>query len=108
MTERNPMSLDIEEYFSGRRLYGDDFSDAQLFEWYEGEKEGYAGSVLANSGEYRYHYHELNRFHFFDRISIAPGSAALGLGSALSTPSLQVRPPSRDSVRTIHPSGRPS
>jgi SAM-dependent methyltransferase len=76
------MPSDIEEYFSGRRLYGDDFTEAQLREWYDGEREGYAGSVLANQPQYRYHYHELNRFHFFGRIEIAPGSAAIGLGSA--------------------------
>jgi SAM-dependent methyltransferase len=73
---------DIDEYFSGRRLYGDDFTEAQLREWYDGEREGYAGSVLANQPQYRYHYHELNRFHFFGRIDIVPGSAAIGLGSA--------------------------
>jgi len=97
------MMRDIEEYFSGRFLYGDDFSEAQLVEWYEGEKEGYAGSVLAKRGEYQYHYHELNRFHFFSRIKIEPDATALGLGSAYGH-EFQPIAPSLAKITIIDPS----
>lgn len=76
------MTNDIDDYFSGRKLYGDDFDDTQLRVWYDGEKEGYAGEVLANQGEYRYHYHELNRFHLYGRVEVPEGAHAIGLGSA--------------------------
>jgi SAM-dependent methyltransferase len=76
------MKFPNKDYFSGRRLYGDDFNDEQLRDWYESESEGYAKSVLATQKKYSYHYHELNRFHFFGRIEITPGAAAIGLGSA--------------------------
>lgn len=73
---------DMERYFSGQELYGDDFSGARLQEWYDGEAEGYAGEVLNNQPRYRYHYHELNRYHLFDRIDLPVGGEAIGLGSA--------------------------
>jgi SAM-dependent methyltransferase len=76
------MITDMSDYFAGRKLYGDDFTNEQLHVWYDGEKEGYAGEVLANQGEYRYHYHELNRFHLFGRADIPRGAHAVGLGSA--------------------------
>ena len=33
---------DIEEYLSGRTLYGDDFTRAQIRDWFADEREGYA------------------------------------------------------------------
>ena len=33
---------DIEEYLSGRTLYGDDFTPAQIRDWFADEQEGYA------------------------------------------------------------------
>ena len=41
-------------------------------------------------------------------LNLMKSTAAFGLGNSESAPSLQVRPPSRDSVRTSHPSGRPA
>lgn len=56
--------------------------DTQPRVWYDGEKEGYAGEVLANQGEYRYHYYELNRSHVYGRVELPEGAHAIGLGSA--------------------------
>jgi SAM-dependent methyltransferase len=76
------MTADMREYFAGNRLYGDDFTEEELRAWYDGESEGYAQEVLASRSAYRYHYHELNRFHLFRRVTIPQGAHALGLGSA--------------------------
>lgn len=73
---------DINDYFSGRKLYGDDFNEAQLRVWYDSEAEGYAGEVLSTQGEYKYNYHELNRHHLFRHITLQEGAQAIGLGSA--------------------------
>lgn len=72
----------IDDYFSGNILYGDDFSEAQLYAWYEEEKEGYSGIALSHREVYKYHYHELNIFHLFKHIKIPLGANAIGLGSA--------------------------
>jgi SAM-dependent methyltransferase len=76
------MTAEIEEFFSGRRLYGDDFTATQLRAWYDEEKEGYAGEVLSQQGEYEYKYHQLNRYHLYGRVKIVEGAEAIGLGSA--------------------------
>ncbi len=76
----------IEQYLSGKHLYGDDLSLAEIALWHEEEREAYANLVKQYGWaetEGRYAYHPLNVFHgyrylpqdaFFER--------ALGLGSA--------------------------
>ena len=68
-------------YLSGERLYGDDFSLAQIKEWYEDEKEGYSGLI---SGEgHSYGYHELNKLHGFSKLrKIKKFRKVLGFGAA--------------------------
>lgn len=75
-------SNSVEEFFLGNKLYGDDFIEEQLRIWYEEEKEGYSEVVLSQQDVYRYHYHELNRFHLFRHANIPQGAHAIGLGSA--------------------------
>ena len=41
-------------------------------------------------------------------LNLMKSTAAFGFGNSESTPSLQERPPSCDSLRTNHPSGRPA
>ncbi|MFA5953748.1 MAG: class I SAM-dependent methyltransferase [Candidatus Pacearchaeota archaeon] len=55
----------MNEYFSGKKLYGDDFNLKQIKEWYDDEKEGY--SQL--KGDYEvYSYHEINKIHGYSKI----------------------------------------
>lgn len=51
------------EITSGQRLYGDDFSPAQIEDWFESERRGYYD--IADKEDYSYGYHALNRFHAF-------------------------------------------
>lgn len=82
MKEKTMDTNSVEDFFLGKKLYGDDFTEVQLRIWYEEEKEGYSGVVLSQQEEYRYHYHELNRFHLFRYVNIQQGAHAIGLGSA--------------------------
>lgn len=76
------MTDEMEEFFSGKRLYGDDFTGEQLRVWYDGEKEGYADEILSQKTVYSYRYHELNRYHLFRHVAVPQGAQAIGLGSA--------------------------
>jgi SAM-dependent methyltransferase len=73
---------DMTEYFSGRKLYGNDFTLKQLEIWYESEKEGYAGEVLSRNESYAYKYHALNAYYGFPYLKARKDISALGLGSA--------------------------
>jgi SAM-dependent methyltransferase len=75
------MSDDMNAYFSGQLLFGDDFKSTQLKQWYEAEKEGYSGLVKA-AGAYTYKYHALNERHGFRHIKLRPNAKALGIGAA--------------------------
>lgn len=72
----------MEEYFSGRKLYGDDFSAEQIKQWYDAEAEGYAGLGAGQHNKYQYHYHTLNQVHGFSKIKEASLGNALGFGAA--------------------------
>jgi len=73
---------DIDEFFSGTKLYGDDFDSDQLRQWYEDEKEAYADLGAKSRGIYRYAYHELNRRYGFRFLTGRVFASVLGLGSA--------------------------
>jgi ubiquinone/menaquinone biosynthesis C-methylase UbiE len=56
---------DLETYFSGKALYGDDFDHEKIKEWFEDEKEGYSQII---DEKYEYAEHGLNKLHGFSRI----------------------------------------
>lgn len=73
----------MEAYFSGRKLYGDDFSLRQITRWFEEEAEGYAELGNRELSAYTYAYHALNRFHGFRHLKgIDRFDHVLGFGSA--------------------------
>lgn len=73
----------IEEYFSGKELYGNDFSPTEIEEWYRLEEEGYANLISNDTGVYTYNYHNLNKVFGYDNIKDTHHfAAALGIGSA--------------------------
>ena len=49
----------MNEFFSGKKLYGDNFNLNQIKKWYDDEKEGY--SELISLKKYFYGYYELNK-----------------------------------------------
>lgn len=72
----------MERYFEGNALYGDDFSAAQIAEWYADEKDGYANLGAKDAASYRYIYHAWNTFHVYRYLPPGQFSHVLGFGSA--------------------------
>jgi len=73
---------DLSPYLSGEKLYGDDFGEKEIAEWYNAELEGYAALGSKDKGKYEYSYHAANWFHFFQYIKNGSFNHALGIGSA--------------------------
>ena len=82
---------DMDRYFRGEALWGDDFAPDELEAWWKAEEEGYSGLIAGKQEERRYSYHALNRRLFFDRYPVAPGARVLGLGSALGHELLPIK-----------------
>lgn len=59
---------DISLYLSGKKLYGDDFGNAEIAAWFEDEREGYADLGAKELDETQYEYHALNRYHGFRHL----------------------------------------
>jgi SAM-dependent methyltransferase len=73
----------LHEYLSGNILYGDDFSQEEIEEWYRDEEEGY-GSLVNDAGkEYRYAYRGMDEKYAFKYLPEKMRMMnALGIGSA--------------------------
>lgn len=77
------MSLNFEEeYFSGKRLYGNDFNSEQIDEWFADEKEGYANLGSKDQETYKYMYHELNIKCGYSNLDDPKFDNVLSIGSA--------------------------
>ena len=77
------MHDNIEPYFSGEKLYGDDLPLPDLQIWYDEETEGYANLGAGESTAYQYFYHNLNRTHGYRYLpENLHFSKVLGIGSA--------------------------
>jgi SAM-dependent methyltransferase len=76
------MQLDMEKYFSGSALYGDDFSRFEIDQWYKDEAEGYAGLGAENSESYIYQYHALNQFHGYGYLPHERYEHVVSIGGA--------------------------
>lgn len=83
-------------YLSGERLYGDDFDQAQIDDWFEDEREGYAnlGSEAAEGGEVDPEpqdqpglsgYDAFNQRHAWRHLPGGDLGNALGIGSAYAS-----------------------
>lgn len=76
------MTDDLALYFSGEKLYGDDFTREEIDAWFADEAEGYADLGAKDKGSYVYGYHQLNRRHAFRFLEGRRFDHALGIGSA--------------------------
>ena len=78
-----PNNPEIEACFSGRKLYGDDFSPGEIERWFQEEAEGYANLGSKDISSYSYQYHTLNRIHGFRHLSkTGKYKHVLGFGAA--------------------------
>lgn len=96
-------SRDIEECLTGKYLFGDDFGPDEIDQWYEDEREGYAGLSAVSRDSYRYGYHALNSLLGFGQIRLEAGSKALGVGAAFGDELEPVRT-KLDSIVIVEPS----
>lgn len=73
----------INYFFSGKELYGDDFIEDQILQWYRDEEEGYANLGSNNMKKYSYQYTAMNEHYGFKYIDKnRKFQNALGFGSA--------------------------
>lgn len=83
----------IDDFLSGQRLYGDDFTLEQIREWYDDEKEGYAELGAKDRSTYTYLYHSLNYHHGFKYLKGRDRfNNVLGVGSAYGDEFLPILP----------------
>jgi SAM-dependent methyltransferase len=73
---------DMTPYFSGKKLYGDDFTLEQLRAWYDKEEEGYSSMGSSDRENYQYEYHALNKRLLFKHLPARTFDNILGFGSA--------------------------
>lgn len=76
------MTDELASYFSGEKLYGNDFTIEEICKWFSDEAEGYANLGSKNRDRYVYSYHQLNRYHGHKFLSGRRFDNALGIGSA--------------------------
>lgn len=73
---------EMEVYFSGKKLYGNDFAAEQIEAWFADEAEGYFNLTQSGGGKYTYGYHALNKRHGYSGLPKCRFGHVLGIGSA--------------------------
>jgi SAM-dependent methyltransferase len=73
---------DISRYLSGELIYGDDFSQDEIEDWFRDEENGYAGLDHEDAKAPVYLYHALNLLHGFNYLPDGRFERVLGIGSA--------------------------
>jgi ubiquinone/menaquinone biosynthesis C-methylase UbiE len=73
---------DLVRAFRGDTLYGDNFSPAEIREWFDDEREAYANLGAKERGAYRYGYHGLNTEHGFQHLPDRRFDRVLSFGGA--------------------------
>jgi len=70
----------LKEYFSGKKLYGDDFNLKQIKKWFEDEKEGYSKLI---SEDHIYEFHQINKIHGYNKLkNVKKFNSVLSFGGA--------------------------
>lgn len=78
--DRNVNEASDDRYFEGHAVYGDDFNEDQIRQWYAEEEHGYYNLTQTYS-KHVYGYHELNHYHAF-RFLPGPYETCLAMGCA--------------------------
>jgi SAM-dependent methyltransferase len=73
---------DMNKYFSGEKLYGDDFTLEEIREWYDQESEAYAQMYGIEVNEKSYESHTNNMYGYKYLKNIPTFDKVLGLGSS--------------------------
>lgn len=90
------------DYFKGVKLYGDDFNEEQIKDWFEHEAEAYANlsenKPIDEAKNKDYGYNQLNTFLGFRHIKLGNGLKALGIGAAYGAEFM----PIKNHLKEIH------
>jgi len=73
---------DMTTFFSGEKLFGDDFEQSDITKWYEDEENGYSSLGAENRSTYQYQYHALDQLCAYRYLNKKQYDHVLGLGSA--------------------------
>lgn len=72
---------EIELCLTGKKLYGNDFSQEMIDAWFADEREGYY-NLTQSAEQYTYGYYALNMYHGYSRLPKQQFKHVLGVGSA--------------------------
>ena len=72
----------LQKYFSGEILIGDNYTDNEIEDWFDGEREGYANLGAKDYSNYSYGYHELNKMHGYSHLPAGKKLQVLAYGAA--------------------------
>lgn len=99
-----PKTTYVSDCLSGRKLYGDDFSEDEIQAWFNDEKEGFADLGAKNQPSYCYEYHGLNLLHGFHYLPLKAYGHTLSVGGAYGE---ELRPFLRNirAITILEPSG---
>jgi SAM-dependent methyltransferase len=75
------MTDDLTNALRGDALYGDDFSEQEIEDWFKEEREGYY-NIVPSRGPGKYEYFALNWHHGFRFLPQITFQHVLGIGSA--------------------------
>jgi SAM-dependent methyltransferase len=81
----------MQQYFNGKKLYGDDFKEDEIAEWFADEKEGFANLGAKDATNYLYDYHALNKLLGFKYLPNKDYEKVLGFGSAYGEELLPIK-----------------
>ena len=76
------IAQNVEYCLTGAKLYGDDFTEDQIRQWFRDEEQGYYNLGSNNKEQYAYGYHALNVHHGYSVLPDRKFKHVLGLGSA--------------------------
>lgn len=76
------MPKTIEECLHGKYLYGDDFSDAEIHQWFNDEENAYYQLTIDSKSQHRCEFHALNYHHGYRFLKNRRFGNILGVGSA--------------------------
>lgn len=71
----------IEECLAGKKVYGDEFTAAEIEQWFASETSAYA-DLVRPVGELEYEYHGLNKLHGFSALGNRSFSHCVAFGCA--------------------------
>ena len=71
----------MAEYFSGKKLWGDDFNSEEISLWYEQEENAYPKLQESYDYEYKYIYNTINLKLGYKYVDFSSVENALGFGA---------------------------